>query len=174
MTWKRAKPNTAGKFNATLCRRHNSRLHECHQSGNLRVVPSRPRLLLGCTYDDWAKHLGLTESDELTADRTIDHIIPIYYYDLNNGDDLYRCFNYKNTQLLDKKDNYVKGAVLPDDETLLKMADVWPVGWFPKLVEPVTPLINGESRRCLNPDRILENELFFQKLLGGGLVSGPF
>ena len=143
MKYATTKRGTAGKFNYRLAMRHNTRLRECHQRGKLRVVPSRPRFLLGCTYDDCAKHLGLTQSDELTADSDIDHIIPIYYYDLNNEEDLYRCFNYKNTQLLNKYVNRAKGAVLPDDETLLKMADVWPVGWFPKLVEPVTPLING-------------------------------
>ena len=60
--------------------------------------------------DRW---FGLTESDELTVEREIDHIIPIKYYDLNNAEDLYRCFNYKNTQLLHMKENRAKSTALP-------------------------------------------------------------
>ena len=129
------KRGTAGKFDTKLYHRLNTRLHDCRYSGKLRVVPRPQHLLLGCTYDEWAKHLGLTESDELTADRTIDHIIPVKCYDLNNEEDLYRCFNYKNTQLLHTDENNKKGTKLPDLETLLTLSAIWPVGIRFKAVE---------------------------------------
>ena len=141
-----------GKFNRILTRRHNTRLQDCVRSGQLREIPRDPRRFLGCTYADWAEHLGLTESDELTPEWEIDHTIAVKYYDLNNEEDLYRCFNYKNTQLLHVNENRAKSSALPDLETLLALSAIWPVAvtrrfmsWYPELVERYSiPLSLGE------------------------------
>ena len=57
------------------------------------------------------KLLGTSWSHAVSAlppgwmDNTIDHIIPIDCYDLNNETDLFKCFNFHNLQVLTLSEN---------------------------------------------------------------------
>ena len=59
----------------------------------------------------------------------IDHIIPVSQYDLNDIEDLYRCFNYRNTQLLPADVHASKHSKIPDEATLIALEDIWPMKW---------------------------------------------
>ena len=87
--------------------------------------------LLGCTYDEYDRYLSKwTIWREDVKDKCIDHIIPIRCYDLADPIDLKRVFNWRNTQVLTKEANMIKGASLPPNAQLLKMKDLWPNTWW--------------------------------------------
>ena len=80
--------------------------------------------LLGCSCAELEERLGPIGDDE------IDHIIPLRAYDLSDPIDLMRAFHWRNTQVLTKEANIVKGASLPPNAQLLKMKDLWPNTWW--------------------------------------------
>ena len=70
--------------------------------------------LLGCTYNDYDRYLcGWQLWRDGVKGIEIDHIIPIRCYDLADPIDLKRVFNWRNTQVLTKQANMIKGASLP-------------------------------------------------------------
>ena len=87
-----------------------------------------PLVLLGCSWKEYANHLGGMPG----ADEQIDHIIPLCRYDLNNEIDVMHMFNWQNTQLLKVGDHAAKGSALPDHETLMRLKHLWPVSWWPR------------------------------------------
>ena len=117
------------KFHKQLRSRLSNRLKNEYLRGKLQVMPRRQRFLVGCSFTDWAKWLGLTETSVLTAMIHIDHIIPVSQYDLNDIEDLYRCFNYRNTQLLPADVHGSKQSKIPDEATLIALEDIWPMKW---------------------------------------------
>lgn len=70
--------------------------------------------LLGCTIEDFKKHLESQFTDGMNWENMgfygwhIDHIIPISKFDLTDIEEQKKAFNYKNTQPLWAKDNYQK------------------------------------------------------------------
>jgi hypothetical protein len=79
------------------------------------------------------KLLGTSWSHAVSAlppgwmDNTIDHIIPIDCYDLNNETDLFKCFNFHNLQVLTLSENCAKGvSIVPKTE---HMQALWPSKW---------------------------------------------
>ena len=129
----------AGPFNHQLAKRLSTRLRvECRKGRlTLTEMAHDRQALLGCSYSQWAQHLGLCEGDTLDSSRHLDHIIPVCAYNLNDPEDLKNCFNYQNTQILTDKENGSKGHQLPNYETLMKLKHLWPKAWrgeFPSIV----------------------------------------
>lgn len=68
---------------------------------------------LGCSVDEYRKYLENKFTPEMTWDNygeywEIDHIKPISSFNLNNPEELTKCFHYTNTQPLYWKDNLEK------------------------------------------------------------------
>ena len=81
---------------------------------NGKAKASSARKLLGCSPSELVIHLSKhVEAGKHLEDYHVDHIIPCALYDMNNADDVQRCFNYINLQLLTRADNQTKGAKLP-------------------------------------------------------------
>ena len=65
---------------------------------------------LGCSLDDYKLYLESKFKYDMTWDNhgilwEIDHIIPCSSFELNIEDNIYKCFNYNNTQPLYKSEN---------------------------------------------------------------------
>lgn len=81
--------------------------------------------LLGCTWAEYAEHLGKTDS---TQEMHIDHIWPIRCYDLTDPKEQKRCFNYKNTRYISATENLQKSGNVPS----LALAATVPFHLWPK------------------------------------------
>ena len=72
--------------------------------------------LLGCSVEEYKKHLELNFKDGMTWENYgyngwhIDHIRPCSSFDLSDFGQQKECFNYKNTQPLWAEENMKKGA----------------------------------------------------------------
>jgi len=68
--------------------------------------------LIGCNKDELKLYLSSKFIDNMSFDNyglwELDHILPIASFNLENIDELKKCFNYKNLQPLWKKDNNEK------------------------------------------------------------------
>jgi len=69
-------------------------------------------LLLGCSVDQWKKHIESKFQDGMSWDNYgewhIDHIVPCDWFDMDSIMDRLLCFNYKNTQPLWASSNLSK------------------------------------------------------------------
>jgi hypothetical protein len=68
---------------------------------------------LGCNMDEYTQYLEYQFTSEMNWDNygeywEIDHIKPVDSFDLNNEENLYKCFHYLNTQPLEKTKNREK------------------------------------------------------------------
>mgnify|MGYP001591990549 FL=1 len=68
---------------------------------------------LGCTIEEYRTHLELKFTPEMNWENygsywEIDHIKPIDSFNLNDPDELIKCFHYTNTQPMFWKDNREK------------------------------------------------------------------
>jgi hypothetical protein len=72
--------------------------------------------LIGCKAEELKEHLEKQLTDNMTFENygkwEIDHIKPISLFNLNNENELFECFNYKNLQPLWKIDNIKKSNKL--------------------------------------------------------------
>ena len=68
--------------------------------------------LIGCSYDELKLYLKTQLKNGMTFDNygewELDHIYPISKFNLNNIDEIKKCFNYKNIQPLWKLENIKK------------------------------------------------------------------
>jgi hypothetical protein len=68
--------------------------------------------LLGCDKDELIKHLSNLFDENMNlenyGDWQLDHIKPIASFNLNDENELKKCFNFKNVQPLWKEDNLTK------------------------------------------------------------------
>ena len=76
--------------------------------------------LIGCSVNELKEHIQNQLKDNMTFDNygqwEIDHIKAITLYDLNNENEMYECFNYKNLQPLWREDNIKKSnKIILDD-----------------------------------------------------------
>ena len=74
---------------------------------------------LGCTIEEYYIYLENQFDKNMNWDNQgeyweIDHIKPISSFNLNNEDELYKCFHYLNTQPLEKKENREKSNKYPN------------------------------------------------------------
>ena len=81
--------------------------------------------LIGCTIPEYKKYLEEQFKEGMTWDNHgtvwyIDHIRPCASFDLRDPLQQQMCFNYKNTQPLEVKDNLSKGAKFNDQ---IKLSD---------------------------------------------------
>ena len=112
-----------------MTKRIGTRVHSAFRWRGLRRPQIKMEILLGCTYDQLVEYLGPpTDIDTVT----VDHIIPISQYNLQDPVDVMRVFNYRNLQLLTDTENKYKARGLPDNETLMNMKQVWPHSWGPR------------------------------------------
>jgi hypothetical protein len=68
---------------------------------------------LGCNMEEYTQYLESQFTPEINWDNygeywEIDHIKPLDSFDLNNEENLYKCFHYLNTQPLEKTKNREK------------------------------------------------------------------
>ena len=71
-------------------------------------------------------------------DKTIDHVIPIDRYDLNNETDLFKCFNFQNLQVVTMPENRAKGVdIIPKTK---HMQAPWSAAWNDKWIGTTTGL----------------------------------
>jgi hypothetical protein len=68
---------------------------------------------LGCNMDEYTQYLEFYFTPEMNWNNygeywEIDHIKPVDSFDLNNEENLYKCFHYLNTQPLEKTKNREK------------------------------------------------------------------
>lgn len=70
---------------------------------------------LGCTVEEWKVYLSQKFQPGMTWDNYghktwhIDHIVPISSFDLTKEDEIFKAFNYTNTQPMWAVDNLTKG-----------------------------------------------------------------
>ena len=68
--------------------------------------------LIGCSVNELKEHINKQLTDGMTFNNygewEMDHIKAITLYNLNNENELYECFNYKNLQPLWREDNIKK------------------------------------------------------------------
>jgi hypothetical protein len=68
--------------------------------------------LIGCSVNELKEHIKKQLNDSMTFDNyglwEIDHIKAITLFNLNNENEMYECFNYKNLQPLWREDNIKK------------------------------------------------------------------
>lgn len=76
--------------------------------------------LIGCSVNELKEHIKNQLKDNMTFDNyglwEIDHIKPITLFDLNNKNEMYECFNYKNLQPLWREDNIKKSNKIIFDD----------------------------------------------------------
>ena len=78
--------------------------------------------LIGCNIDELKEHLESKFVDGMTWENQgfygwhIDHIIPCYFFHLDNIEEQKKCFNYTNLQPLWAKDNNEKRNKLISDK----------------------------------------------------------
>ena len=68
---------------------------------------------LGCSIGDYCNYLELKFDDKMNWNNQgdywhIDHIKPIAAFDLNEEEELYKCFHYTNTQPMEALENRLK------------------------------------------------------------------
>ncbi len=69
--------------------------------------------IIGCSPQYLRNHIESQFTDNMTwQNTTIDHILPVTMYDLNDPDEIKICFNYRNLQPMLTVDNIRKGARL--------------------------------------------------------------
>lgn len=79
--------------------------------------------LLGCSIEDFKKHLELQFDDKMSWDNygfgndkwNIDHIVPCSYFDFSNQKDQELCFSYINMRPMWQIDNFKKASKINND-----------------------------------------------------------
>jgi hypothetical protein len=88
---------------------NNLRLRAYPYAKNIKLTTLQ---LIGCSKENLKNHLKNKFIDDMSFDNygkwEIDHIKPLTAYDLNNNDEILKCFSYKNLQPLWKSDNCKK------------------------------------------------------------------
>ena len=68
--------------------------------------------LIGCGYDQLKEHIQIRFKDGMSFDNygdwEMDHIIPVSKFDMNNIEDIKKCFHFSNLQPLWKPENRKK------------------------------------------------------------------
>ena len=111
-----------------------------HQQGAMKSPSSSPCALLGCRARDWWKYLGKPSNDDL-ARLVADHIIPLSLYDLSDPAEQRKAFNYRNTQLMSRKEHLSKRAELPETYELYELRALWPKNFQPPPIMAI-PIYN--------------------------------
>jgi len=114
IAWKAANPQRNMVMHRTWTRIRNAMKGREHPP---------PLQMLGCSYEHLMAHLG-----EIKDGDSIDHIIPIARYNLDDPVDLMRAFNWHNTQLMPLGENSSKHTALPPN--VLELKPVWPNSWW--------------------------------------------
>ncbi len=89
-----------------------ARIHEALKTYQI-LKNDRTIEYLGCSIGDYCNYLELKFDDKMNWDNQgnywhIDHIKPIASFDLNNEEELYKCFHYSNTQPMEALENRLK------------------------------------------------------------------
>jgi|FLOH01.1.fsa_nt_gi hypothetical protein len=89
-----------------------ARIHEALKTYQI-LKNDRTIEYLGCSIGDYCNYLELKFDDKMNWDNQgnywhIDHIKPIASFDLNNEEELYKCFHYTNTQPMEAFENRLK------------------------------------------------------------------
>ena len=89
-----------------------ARIHEALKTYQT-LKKDRTLEYLGCSIGDYYNYLESKFDDKMSWDNQgdywhIDHIKPIASFDLNNEEELYKCFNYTNTQPMEALENRIK------------------------------------------------------------------
>jgi hypothetical protein len=79
--------------------------------------------IIGCDWKFFKKHIESKFKPGMTWDNygkssdswQIDHIIPCSYFDLTKEENIFTCFNWRNTQPLWRKENYAKYNKVNED-----------------------------------------------------------
>ena len=81
-----------------------------HQALNGKSKPSSTKEILGIDIDLYRKWIKFQMSPDMTWDNIeIDHVKPIYMFDVSDDEQLKEAFSWKNTQPLLKHDHRQKG-----------------------------------------------------------------
>ena len=124
-----------GVVEAQLSKRIGSRLRFERLKLRTDHRPS-PQSLIGCTYKQLARYL---RADSLIpANVDLDHIIPLYYYDLSTVRGLQSAFHFSNLQLIPHDENLRKGVTLPALAQLQQM----PPTSIPETVQAAATLLS--------------------------------
>lgn len=79
-----------------------------------KMKTQKTKDLLGCTVDEFRKHIESLFQDGMTWENQgkwhIDHIIPCNSFDLSKAEEQAKCFHYTNTQPLWARDNLEKSC----------------------------------------------------------------
>ena len=89
-----------------------TRIHEALKTYQV-LKKDRTIEYLGCSIGDYCNYLELKFDDKMNWNNQgdywhIDHIKPIAAFDLNNEEELYKCFHYTNTQPMEALENRLK------------------------------------------------------------------
>jgi hypothetical protein len=89
-----------------------TRIHEALKTYQI-LKNDRTIEYLGCSIGDYCNYLELKFDDKMNWNNQgdywhIDHIKPIAAFDLNNEEELYKCFHYSNTQPMEALENRLK------------------------------------------------------------------
>jgi hypothetical protein len=85
--------------------------------GNIKIKKPNTEKLIDCSLDDFTKHLNKLFYKDISFDNYgttwhLDHIIPCYWFDLTDINQLKACTHYTNLQPLLINDNSVKSNKL--------------------------------------------------------------
>ena len=80
---------------------------------NIKIKKPKTDKLIGCSLDNFVKHLDKSFYEEITFDNYgtiwhLDHIIPCDWFDLSDINQLQACTHYTNLQALIINDNLIK------------------------------------------------------------------
>ena len=91
------------------------RVVNCFRKDNIKFKFKHLQLL-GCNYETLKNHLNSLFTEGMSFDNygkwELDHIIPVSKFNLNNVEEVKKCFNYINLQPLWKIDNIIKSNKL--------------------------------------------------------------
>lgn len=98
-----------------------------HAFLNGKIKSDKTLNLIGCSLEDFVKHLENQFDDEMSWDNygeywQIDHIIPLSYYDSTKLDHQEKLMNYRNCRPLEKTKNIIKSGEL--DIELIKKYNI--------------------------------------------------
>lgn len=131
---------------------------------------------LGCNIPDFKKHIeslfeeGMSwdklgfyrENNEKILGIHIDHIFPIYCFDLTDPRDLYLCFHYKNCQPLWGTENLKKKHVYDEkkkNEYIEMMNDEFDDKIFIELIESVQRWVDSRIDKFIRPSHLAVDEI---------------
>jgi hypothetical protein len=72
---------------------------------------------------------GMSLRDYHKNGLSIEHMVPRWVYNHENGEDLMRCWSAENTRLVVEKDNLEKGKKIVDELCNRVGASKWPLAW---------------------------------------------